>query len=212
MKKVIKFLTIMVLVIEVIIVRPYTVRAESNGVILDGYYDDWTDKPYAEIKYDWESPGQVHIVKWYSDDKNLYLHIKMGVTGGQQINHYIIYFNVDNGEKKQLQFSPDSPTTGRVSVFDANGGYTKISDDGYVTRGSNSDGKTSDEAEFRIPLSEFQKDSGKMFTLNLQFPNLGYQQIVFQVGSTYPYMGIAMSSSVAAFGFYFYRRKRRKLI
>ena len=31
--------------------------------------------------------------------------------------------------------------TGRISVFDVNGGYTKVSDDGYVTRGSNSEWK-----------------------------------------------------------------------
>lgn len=211
MKKLVKLLFMLLLAGQVIMLSPGMVYAATDGVVLDGYYDDWTDKPYTLLKYDWYNPGQVHTVKWYSDDTYLYLYIKMGTIGGQQINYYIIYFSVDGGPQKQLQFSPDSPEKGRVSVFDVNGGYTRISDDGYVTRGSNSDGKTSDQAEFKIPLSEFQSGKGNMFKLDLSFPNLGYQHVIFQVGSTYPYVGIAISSVMAIGGVYLYGRKRRQL-
>lgn len=187
-----------------------SVHAAGVGITLDGYYDDWSDKPGVQLKYDWYNPGQVHTVKWHTDDKYLYLNIKMGTVGGQQLNYYIIYFQVNNGPQKQLQFAPDSPNNGRISVFDVNGGYTKVSDDGYVTRGSNSDGKTSDQGEFKIPLTVFEKSSNQMMDLKLQFPNLGKQTLEFQVGSTHPYIGIAICGGVVLFSFAIYTIRKRK--
>ena len=137
----------------------------------------------------------------------------MGVRGGQQINYYQIFFWINNGERRQLAFQPDAPSQGRVSVIDTNGQYTVVSSDGYVTRGNNSDGITSDQAEFRIPLSVFKNYGGnEMLNMKLQFPNLGDQFVSFQAGSTYPYVGIAICSLFAACGLVLYARKRRKAL
>lgn len=210
MKKVIK--RIILCSTFLIFIFSITVHAAGVGVTLDGYYDDWSDKPSVQLKYGWYNLGQVHTVKWYTDDKYLYLYVKMGTIGGQQLNYYIIYFEVNDGPQKQLQFAPDSPTSGRISVFDVNGGYTKVSDDGYVTRGSNSDGKTSDQGEFKIPLTVFQNDTNQMMDVKMQFPNLGEQTLEFQVGSTHPYTGIAICGGVVILGFLIYVKRKRETV
>ncbi|WP_406542041.1 Firmicu-CTERM sorting domain-containing protein [Clostridium ljungdahlii] len=149
-------------------------------------------------------------MKWYSDDKDLYLYIKMATVGGQQLNNYTITYSDNNGIQGNLTIQVDRPSKGRISIYNYSMDYRPFSTDGYVVRGSNSDGKTSDQGEFRIPLTIFQKDSkDQMITLNLGFPNLGNQGVAFQVGSTYPYMGVSIGILIVASGFFIYRRKRK---
>jgi uncharacterized protein (TIGR04145 family) len=213
MKKIYKTGLMMSVIFTVIFLQMMflqVVCASGKAVILDGNFDDWVDKPSEELKYNWNNPGQVHTVKWYTDDKNLYLYIKMGVRGGQQINYYQIFFYINNGEQRQMAFYPENSGNSRICVVDTNGVYNILSQDGYVVRGSNSDGATSDQAEFRIPLSTFQKYAGnEMFNLKLKFPNLGEQYISFEVGSTYPYAGITLCSLFTIGGLVVYSRNRR---
>jgi uncharacterized protein (TIGR04145 family) len=191
---------------------PLITYGAPASISLDGYFDDWADKPGMQLSYQWNNPGQAHTVKWYVSDTDLYLHIQMGTKGGQNIGYYQIYYYVDNGNRKQLALAPDNPSGGRVSIIDTNGGYNFLTTDGYVVRGSNNNGKTSDKAEFRIPLSTFEKDANnQMFTLRLEFPNLGSQSLSFQAGSTYAYMGILISAAAAGLGMFIYKRKRNKI-
>ncbi|ADK13480.1 MULTISPECIES: Firmicu-CTERM sorting domain-containing protein [Clostridium] len=205
MKKIITIIS--VLLISVMFLYPLKVYAADSGVTLDGYFDDWIDKPSQKLYY-WQ--GAVHTVKWYSDDKDLYLYIKMATVGGQQLNNYTITYSDNNGIQGNLTIQVDRPSKGRISIYNYSMDYRPFSTDGYVVRGSNSDGKTSDQGEFRIPLTIFQKDSkDQMITLNLGFPNLGNQGVAFQVGSTYPYMGVSIGILIVASGFFIYRRKRK---
>ena len=71
-------------------------------------------------------------------------------------------------------------------------------------------GKTSDQGEFKIPLTVFEQNSNQMMDLKLQFPNLGKQTVEFQVGSTYPYIGIAICGAVALLSFAIYIKRKRK--
>ena len=177
---------------------------------LDGYFDDWADKPQTYLSYPWQHEGQIHTVKWHVDADNLYLFIKMGTRGGQALNYYIIFYYVDKGGKRQLALSPDQPQKGRISIFDLRN-YSLLSSDGYVVRGSNNDGKTSDQAEFRIPLSVFRKEANnQMFNLRLQFPDLGDQSIVFEAGSTAPYMAVILSLLMVLLGLWIYKIKKRE--
>ncbi len=184
----------------------YAARIDIN---LDGNFDDWVDKPQTQLSYSWNHEGQVHTLKWHMDEDNLYLYIKMGTRGGQSLNYYNINYSVDDGTIRQLALSPDAPRTGRISIIDLSE-YSVLSTDGYVVRGNNNDGKSSDEAEFRIPLSTFRKDgNNEIFNLRLAFPNLGDEDIVFEAGSTFPYMTVILSVVVASLGMLIYKRKKR---
>ena len=183
------------------------------GVVLDGYFEDWADKPGAVLKYAWNNKDQEHTGKWHMDDDNLYLYIKMGTRGGQGLNYYQIVYYVDNGSRRQLALAPDTPSAGRISIIDTNGGYRVLTTDGYVVRGNNNNGKTSDQGEFRIPLAVFRQDTNnQMFTLRLSFPNLGEQSVVFEAGSTLPYAGIILSVLGVFVGSMIYKGKRRNKI
>ncbi|WP_069999808.1 Firmicu-CTERM sorting domain-containing protein [Cellulosilyticum sp. I15G10I2] len=194
----------------IIIMSAKSTHGAPVNVVLDGHFDDWSDKPASELKYPWNNEGQVHILKWHMDDNNLYLYIKMGTRGGQALNYYQIVYYVDQGSRRQLALAPDTPSKGRISIVDTSGGYLILTADGYVVRGDNKDGKTSDQGEFRIPLSTFRQDTNnQMFTLRLEFPNLGSQSVIFEAGSTRPYMGLVISGVVAIVGAMIYKRKRR---
>lgn len=180
---------------------PMNTLASESGIKLDGYFDDWNGKPVTCLRYGSVIPEQAHNVRECTDSSNLYLDIKMGTKGGQRLGNYVIQCYMSNGQMKQLQIVPDQPKVGRVTIYDMDGGYKAVSQDGYVVRGNNSDGKTSDEAEFRIPLSEFQSgNSLGISNVKLKIPDLGSQEIVFETGSTGPYVGVILCGIVAAAG------------
>lgn len=202
MKKIITIIS--ALLISVMFLYPLKVYAADSGVTLDGYFDDWIDKPSQSV---YDSPKIVHTVKWYSDNQNLYLYVKMSTKGKKSIGNYNIKYSSNNGSQGHIRVNVGKGTTGtgRISVYLGN---SLISTDGYVVHGSDRDG--SDQSEFRIPLSTFEKDNkNEMMTLKLNFQNLGKQSIEFQVGSTYPYVGITICILCTASGFFIYRRKRK---
>lgn len=210
MKKIV-FIMIILFMSVTMLYSP-TVYAVGQGIVLDGYFDDWADKPAQTIKYGWNNPGQYSTVKWYSDDKNLYLYIKMGEAGYSQLSNNYIYYYVDNGSKQGFNLAPDNPSKGKASVYNYNIDYKPFSDDGCLVRGG-SNGIKGDQVEFRVPLTMFQKSgSNNISNIRMEFPDLGDQSISFEVGSTYPYMGIAICSTVAALGFFIYIRKRRRIL
>lgn len=186
--------------ITAIILLPVSVSAAATPISLDGYFDDWNDKPIIYLRYGSIVPEQAHQVKEITDDNYLYMYIKMATKGGQRLQNYVVecHFNGSSNVDKHLQIVPDTPKVGRITVYDMDGGYKAVSQDGYVVRGSNSDGKTSDEAEFKIPLTEFKKEGAVgIENVSLKIPDLGEKYITFEIGSTGPYLGIALCSVIA---------------
>ena len=188
-----------------------TKKSPKDGIVLDGYFDDWADKPSVKIKYNWDASEQYSLVKWYTDDTNLYLYIKMAEVGYSTLSTNIIDYHVDGGNKSQFQVSPDDPTKGRISVYDYSLDNRPLSDDGYVVRGGTISGINGDQAEFRIPLSVFVKKNGRAASVKLEFPDLGDQFIEIRTGSTYPYVGIALCIIVSALGVFIYKRKSKTI-
>lgn len=209
MKKFIIVVSFTLIFITGAFLYPGIVYASDKGIELDGYFDDWTDKPEAYLKYS-NNPGQQHTVKWYVTDKYVYLYAKMGARGGQKFDNYVIQYRVNNGNQNVLHIQSDNPENGRVSVFNYSKSSSSLTNDGYVVRGSNSDGQTSDQAEYKIPLTVFQNDgSDNIYSVTMSFPNLGQQLIAFQAGSTNPYLGVALCSIAFVPGFFIYQRKRK---
>ncbi|MFL0250606.1 Firmicu-CTERM sorting domain-containing protein [Clostridium neuense] len=211
MKKIVK--PIVVLMTIFVFLFPKSVYAATGSeIVLDGYFDDWVNKPSTTIKYGWQNPGQYSTVKWYCDNENLYLYIKMGEVGYSSMSNNMIEYWIDGAQMPDIQLSLDTPAKGRTSIYNYSYDYRPFSADGYIVRGG-TNGIKGDQAEFRIPLTLFQKSSkNQMLDLKMRFPDLGDQYIEFQVGSTKPYLGIAVSGIAAASGFIIYKRRKRRVL
>lgn len=211
MKRIVKF-TAVLMTIFVFLFPKSIYAATSSDIVLDGYFDDWANKPSTIIKYGWQNPGQYSTVKWYCDNENLYLYIKMGEVGYSSMSNNMIEYWIDGAQMPDIQLSLDTPSKGRTSIYNYSYDYRPFSTDGYIVRGG-TNGIKGDQAEFRIPLALFEKSSkNQMLDLKMRFPDLGDQYIEFQVGSTKPYLGIAVSSVAAASGFIIYKRRKRRVL
>lgn len=193
-KKVILYSTFLILVFST------SAHAAGVGITLDGYFDDWSDKPEIIL-----TPGnsgnmkQAHIVKWYTDDNYLYLNIDMtNSKKGQEPSCPIKYKINGGGQQYQLQAKKGAGNS--VQVF-SNGKVIPNSGGLY--------GNSEAKCEFKIPLSVFENGTkNQMLSIEMEFPNLGKGTIHFEVGSTHPYVGIAICGGVVILGFLVYGKRR----
>lgn len=55
---------------------PASIVAASGEIVIDGYYDDWEDKPHAEVyKGNNPQPKHINLVAMFRDDDRLCVHI-----------------------------------------------------------------------------------------------------------------------------------------
>jgi hypothetical protein len=55
---------------------PASIVAASGEIVIDGYYDDWEDKPHAEVyKGNNPQPKHINLVGMFRDDDRLCVHI-----------------------------------------------------------------------------------------------------------------------------------------
>lgn len=195
-KRIILCSTLLILIFSI------PVHAAGVGITLDGYFDDWSDKPQIIL-----TPGgsgnmkQEHIVKWYTDDNYLYLYIDMSNSKKGQEPSCPIKYQI-NGTGQQYELQAKKGTGNSVQVF-SNGKVIHNSGGLY--------GNSEVKCELKIPLSVFENGAkDQMLSIEMKFPNLGKGTIHFEVGSTHPYTGIAICSAVAFFSFIIYTRKKRK--
>lgn len=196
-----------------ILIFSMPVHAAGVGITLDGYFDDWSDKPEIVL-----TPGdsgnmkQEHIVKWYTDDNYLYLYIDMSNSNkGKEPSCPIKYYI--NGVKQDPGILAKKGTGNSVQVYygdeDENGKV--IGNEKAIPNSGGLYGYSEAECEFKIPLSVFENGAkNQMLSIEMEFPNLGKGTIHFEVGSTYPYTGIVICGAVAFFSFTIYTRKKRK--
>jgi len=179
--------------------------ADYGAIVIDGYYDDWEDKPHTEVYYDY---GIRHKVSVFRDEARVYVHIKMAETGFTHIDNY--YFDMEtSGETTAfiLQTKPIYGThgTGGLEVYEYKGG-PKLIGSGFYTE---KEGE-SDEAEFYIELSLISDDPEGIYDISLYSPDLGRQQIMCAGVGTGPYVGVAVGAAmILVTTGYFYLRKKR---
>lgn len=185
-----------------ILIFSMTVHAAGVGVTLDGYFDDWSDKPQIIL-----TPGdsgnmkQKHIVKWYTDDNYLYLYIDMSNSNKDKEPSCPIKYEV-NGSGQQYDLEAKKGSGDTLQVF-SNG--KSIANSGGLY------GDNDEQCEFKIPVSVFENgNKNQPLDIKMSFPNLGKQTVDFQVGSTHPYTGIAICASVTLFSFAIYTVRKRK--
>ena len=121
MKRFIKrIIILMFILINLLPFQTGVAQAAQSGIVIDGYYDDWSDKPYS-WEYNWNNPyiiynywdGSQNITKTYLDENgnpyNLEIRHRMSLySDGEYVYLYIQTANQFgsgfNGEDYQFWF------------------------------------------------------------------------------------------------------------
>lgn len=174
--------------------------SDYMGIIIDGNYDDWEDKPFSKIQYEWDDGNRFHTGSVFRDQEFVYLAIKMSDLSYTQFNGYNNRFTIDGVDHFVVFVPPEG-----VSVGDGNtpldirsqNGYGIIQGgEGVVTRES---GK-GDRWEIKIPLSFFTSETDNIRTIKFHSSNLGPQEIVSTGTSTAPIVLASIGLIIAATG------------
>ncbi|GAB1477377.1 hypothetical protein MASR2M70_22150 [Bacillota bacterium] len=66
----------LILIFALIISIPQIAFADYGGIQIDGYYDDWEDKPHTQV-YNGNNPNsnKINQVSLFRDESNIYVHI-----------------------------------------------------------------------------------------------------------------------------------------
>lgn len=201
----------------------YDAAYASSGITVDGYFDDWEDKPHAAVHYDWQTEyNGWHQVSIVSDGEYVYLHVRMAKTYSV-FNGWNYIFTYDiGGQQKQMNIvvpteygtSDSLPKGGTYNLIPRyENGYGVIDGaSGKLTKYDASTGK-SDEAEIKIPMKAFQQYAGlsdSVKEISFYSPNLGPQKVTTQGADTAPYVIAGAGAVIAGTGVIFYTKKKKK--
>ncbi|MEL7655769.1 MAG: hypothetical protein AAGU75_07660, partial [Bacillota bacterium] len=97
-----------ILILLLVLVLPVPVYADYGVIEIDGYYDDWEDKPYTEV-YNGKNPpaAKINYVSLFRDENNAYVHIEFARINNQTIINMRVnlYTNLGN---ERYTLVPDS--------------------------------------------------------------------------------------------------------
>jgi len=205
MKKAIQTIHILFVIISVVLFPGY---ADYGAIEIDGYYDDWEDKPYTEVYYGKKpNVSEIHRVSVFRDEAAVYIHIKMSENRYTQLPN--TYFTMDTNlgsEAYTLILDPMKKKeygTAGIEVHMTNN--WDVVGSGYYTR---EEGE-SDEAEFEIPLSSITDEPGGVVDISTKFYDLGSQEIICVGAGTRPYIAAAIGAVIVlpSLAYYYYRKK-----
>lgn len=87
------------IIILIIITIPFPAFADYGTIEIDGYNDDWEDKPHTEV-YPGKNPPQskINYVSLFRDESNVYVHVEFAYENNQDITNMNInlYTNLGN--------------------------------------------------------------------------------------------------------------------
>ncbi|MDD2190884.1 MAG: procyclic acidic repetitive family protein [Eubacteriales bacterium] len=87
------------IIILLIITLPFPAYADYGPISIDGYYDDWEDKPHTEV-YPGKNPpdGKVNYVSLFRDEANVYVHVVFADKNNQGIKNMTIDLKTNLGD------------------------------------------------------------------------------------------------------------------
>lgn len=125
---------VLILCISMFLLNIIPASANGTPISVDGYYDDWNDKP-GSFHYNWDNsqncwnggewadtnndgiPEQYitavntfdnnvrHYIQLHSDDNNIYVHIKIAKIYGSKFNGEDYQFTFNNGQRASFQIT-----------------------------------------------------------------------------------------------------------
>lgn len=142
------------IIILIIITIPFPVFADYGPIQIDGYYDDWEDKPHMEV-YPGNNPPEKKIndVSLFRDESNAYVHVVFAYSNNQDIKNMTIELRTNMGDKDfslALDFFVPDSFEGDIDMDDSQSDSTPEEGDGLDL--------TNDEGE-NMDLNEQQSDT-----------------------------------------------------
>lgn len=199
----------------------------TSGLVIDGYYGEWSQYPSADITYNSNNGYSVHKGQLAVENGRLYVHFSMNDLYTSQMQFHLWNITVD-GKSCVLNVLPVNSDGsinwgGQTSGFGAGvyrnfgvfaGYYNDVDGDVAFTVHDPAHTETGkgDEIEFSISLDKLadylgiKLDQGA--TITVSNPNIGAEGVTITGTPTGPWAGAAIALLIAIGGVIIYRRKR----
>lgn len=199
----------------------------TSGLVIDGYYGEWSQYPSADITYNGNNGYSVHKGQLAVENGRLYVHFSMNDLYTSQMQFHLWNITVD-GKTCVLNVLPVNSDGsinwgGQTSGFGAGiyrnfgvfaGYYNDVDGDVAFTvyDPAHTEAGKGDEIEFSISLDKLadylgiKLDQGA--TITVSNPNIGAEGVTITGTPTGPWAGAAIALLMAIGGVIVYRRKR----
>ena len=199
----------------------------TSGLVIDGYYGEWSQYPSADITYNSNNGYSTHKGQLAVENGRLYVHFSMNDLYTSQMQYQLWNITVD-GKSCVLNILPVNSNGsinwgGQTSGFGAGiyrnfgvfaGYYNDVDGDVAFTVYDPAHTETGkgDEIEFSISLDKLadylgiKLDQGA--TITVSNPNIGAEGVTITGTPTGPWVGAAIALLMAVGGVIVYRRKR----
>lgn len=199
----------------------------TSGLVIDGYYGEWSQYPSADITYNSNNGYSTHKGQLAVENGRLYVHFSMNDLYTSQMQFQLWNITVD-GKSCVLNILPVNFNGsinwgGQTSSFGAGiyrnfgvfaGYYNDVDGDVAFTVYDPAHTETGkgDEIEFSISLDKLadylgiKLDQGA--TITVSNPNIGAEGVTITGTPTGPWVGAAIALLMAVGGVIVYRRKR----
>ena len=199
----------------------------TSGLVVDGYYGEWSQYPSADITYNGNNSYSVHKGQLAVENGRLYVHFSMNDLYTSQMQFHLWNITVD-GKSCVLNVLPVNSDGsinwgGQTNGFGAGvyrnfgvfaGYYNDVDGDVAFTvyDAAHTETGKGDEIEFSISLNKLadylgiKLDQGA--TITVSNPNIGADSVTITGTPTGPWVGAAIALIMAIGGVIVYRRKR----
>ena len=200
----------------------------TSGLVIDGYYGEWSQYPSADITYNSNNGYSVHKGQLAVENGRLYVHFSMNDLYTAQMQFQLWNITVD-GKSCVLNVLPVNSDGsinwgGQTSGFGAGiyrnfgvfaGYYNDVDGDVAFTvyDPAHTESGNGDEIEFSISLDKLADYLGVKLdqgaTITVSNPNIGAEGVTITGTPTGPWVGAAIALLMAIGGVIIYRRKRK---
>ena len=199
----------------------------TSGLVVDGYYGEWSQYPSADITYNGNNSYSVHKGQLAVENGRLYVHFSMNDLYTSQMQFHLWNITVD-GKSCVLNVLPVNSDGsinwgGQTNGFEVGiyrnfgvfaGYYNDVDGDVAFTVYDPAHTETGkgDEIEFSISLDKLadylgiKLDQGA--TITVSNPNIGADSVTITGTPTGPWAGAAIALIMAIGGVIVYRRKK----
>jgi len=194
---------------ESVELQTQNLRSNTTAITIDGYYDDWVDKPMSMLTWNSNNGTAHHDVSLIKDDNYIYIYVKMHPNYNSPMPIDAIYLSINNVECQLFVRYVNSQNTvdwGHQVNLSQNGIYLGLHPFTYYPNNSLGDaaitvssGDPNDRLEIRINIKDLEKVmSLKEGTINngsqikLRMPNVGDGAIELLGTSTGALLGIIL--------------------
>lgn len=199
----------------------------TSGLVVDGYYGEWSQYPSADITYNGNNGYSVHKGQLAVENGRLYVHFSMNDLYTSQMQFHLWNITVD-GKSCVLNVLPVNSDGsinwgGQTNGFGAGvyrnfgvfaGYYNDVDGDVAFTvyDAAHTETGKGDEIEFSISLDKLadylgiKLDQGA--TITVSNPNIGAEGVTITGTPTGSWAGAAIALLMAIGGVIVYRRKR----